>query len=230
MKLSVIIPVLNEAKNLSRLIPFIFENGSHSVVEVIMVDGGSVDNSVETAKKLGAKVLHSPQKCRATQMNLGARASKGEVFYFVHADTLPVATFVSDIEAALEEGYMAGCYRYRFDSGRKILKINAYFTRFDRLMCRGGDQTLFILKEVFEDVGGYDEKYTIMEDYDFLIRLRRKYAFKIIPKNILVSARKYDHNSWLRVQLSNLTVFMMFYMKRSPEKMKKTYQNLLDYR
>jgi GT2 family glycosyltransferase len=97
-------------------------------------------------------------------------------------------------------------------------------------MCRGGDQTLFVTKSVFEDLDGFNEYYSIMEDYDFIIRLRQKFKFKIIPKDITVSARKYKTNSWLRVQVANLTVFLMFFLQQHPERMRSVYKKMLKYR
>ena len=162
--------------------------------------------------------------------NLGAKYATGKLLYFVHADVKLIPSFAGDIIQAVNEGFDSGCYRYVFDSDNKMLRINGYFTRFDRIMCRGGDQTLFVTKTVFDALGGFDEHFTIMEDYDFIIRLRKQYSFKIIPKNIKVSARKYETNSWLRVQLANLIVFIMFFLKRSPEQMKSVYKKMLDYR
>ena len=123
-----------------------------------------------------------------------------------------------------------GCYRYRFDSNNYMLKINAFFNRFEPLWCRGGDETLYIQKEVFETLQGFDEKYIIMEEYDFIKRARKQYKLKIIPKYAVVSARKYETNGWFRVQRANMTVFNMFKKGVEPEIMAKTYREMLDYR
>ena len=77
-------------------------------------------------------------------------------------------------------------------------------------MCRRGDQSLFIKKELFDELGGYDDELKIMEDYDFIKRAKKEFLFKVIPKNILVSARKYQNNSYLKVNLANLIVFWMY--------------------
>jgi GT2 family glycosyltransferase len=152
------------------------------------------------------------------------------VFYFVHADVKPVPSFVADIFSSIESGHPAGCYRFRFDSDHRLLRFNAYCTRFNGMMCRGGDQTLYITRHLFEELGGYNEYFTIMEDFDFIRRIRKNHAFRIIPKSITVSARKYKDNSWLRVQLANLTVFTMYLLKRSPQDMATTYKRFLHYR
>jgi hypothetical protein len=139
---------------------------------------------------------------------------------------------VSDIGQAIQEGYQAGCYRFRFDSDKFMLKINSYFTRFNSLTVRGGDQTLFITRTLFEDLGGFDENYVIMEEYDFLRRLwtRNRSIFKLIPKDVLVSARKYDTNSWMRVQMANLVAMTLFRLGADPARIAYSYKKMLDYR
>lgn len=223
-KISVIIPAVNEAGILAEHILFIRQHGGSSLLEIIVCDGDSDDETAAVAEKAGAQVIRCAERSRALQMNAGAGKARGEVFYFVHADTRLAPTFAEDIEQALQSGYDAGCYRFIVDSPKRILKFNAWTTRFDRIFCRGGDQTLFVKRDVFRELKGFDEYYSIMEDYDFLIRLRKKFRFTIIPKNVVVSARKYDTNSWLRVQVANLIAFGMFRLKISPEKIKHTYK------
>ena len=230
MQISVIIPTFNEDQNIGQLVEFILIHGQDSVAEVIVVDGNSTDSTVEVAAKARARVLHCATKSRAAQMNLGAGEATGDILYFVHADVKLVDSFVNDIKDALTSGFDAGCYRYQFDSKKSILKINAYFTRFNRIMCRGGDQTLFIKRDVFEELGRFDERFVIMEDYDFIQKIQKRYKFRIIPKSILVSDRKYHSNSWLRVQLANLTIFIMYLSGVPPQKMARYYKKLLDYR
>jgi rSAM/selenodomain-associated transferase 2 len=227
--ISVIIPVLNEADRIQELIRFIENHPGESEIEVIVVDGGSADDTVQIARAAGVRVYVLEIQSRAAQMNLGAKMSRGQLLYFVHADVRLVPTFASDIRHAVVQGSHAGCYRYTFDSPKVILRVNSFFTRFNTLMCRGGDQTLFVKREVFEQLGGFNEYYSIMEDYDFIRRLKRKFHFGIVPKNVLVSARKYDTNSWLCVQLVNLTVFILFFLGASPTKMKWVYRKFLAF-
>lgn len=118
----------------------------------------------------------------------------------------------------------------QFDSPRRILQANGYFTRFNGIMCRGGDQILFIKKEVFNLLNGFIGDYVVIEDYDKIQRIQRKYPFKIIPKDILVSAQKYDTNSWVRVQVANLIAYLQYFLNRSPEKIALLYKKMLNYR
>jgi rSAM/selenodomain-associated transferase 2 len=230
MKISVVIPTWNEGRYIGSLVEFIKINGGDSIAEVIVSDADSDDNTVVSAKDAGAVVVNNVTKNRALQMNAGAAQTTGEIIYFIHADVKLIRSFAFDILESVKSGYSAGCYRYVFDSTSMMLRINGYCTRFEGIMCRGGDQTLFVTRSAFEDVKGFDPFYSIMEDYDLILRVRKKYRFRIIAKNITVSARKYEKNSWLRVQLANLSVFMMFFLKRSPEKMKAFYSKALRYR
>lgn len=227
MKISVIIPTLNEAGAIADLIAFVRRHGREHVLEIIVVDADSADKTREMAAAAGALVIHSPIASRASQLNAGARVSRGGILYFIHADVKLVTSFADDIIFAVGDGFDAGCYCYAFNSSRVLLQMNAYFTRFNALMCRGGDQTLFITRKLFMQLRGFDEYYTIMEDYDLITRIKKVSSFKVIRKKILVSARKYDNNSWLRVQIANLVAFIMFFLKLNPSHIRNTYKKML---
>ncbi len=227
MQISIVIPVLNEAERIGSLVRHLREQGGQAVLEILVVDAGSKDKTAQLAAEAGAKILPCPVCSRAAQMNLGARAAEGDVLYFVHADTLPPASFSTDIQAGLESGYVMGCYRYKFDSPNILLKINAFFNRFHWLWCQGGDKTFFIKKEIFEKTGGYDERHVIMEEYDFVRRVMPLYKLLIIPKYATVSARKYEQNGWLRVQLANIVVFNLWRRGAAPERLRRIYKTML---
>lgn len=230
MYLSIIIPTYNEEKNIQRLIEYIQSSIHNNNYEIIVVDGGSLDNTLSTASALKAKTFLSPIKGRAGQMNYGVKQAKGDVFYFVHADSLPTKTFYNDIDEALKEGYNCGSFRFQFDSNKFMLKINAFFTRFNYLFFRGGDQTIFVTQSLWSQVGPYKDEMLIMEDYDFLERIWKSGKFKLIPKSTIVSSRKYDENSWVAVQLANLKVVKMYRRGASQEEMIAAYKNRLNYR
>ncbi len=227
LEISVVIPVLNEAQNLRELIPLLLSNGGNLVVDVIVVDGGSRDESCAVAELLGAKVVRSASASRAIQMNLGAQSVRGNIIYFVHADTRPLRSYAKDIQNAINQGYLAGCFRYRFDSDSFLLRLNSWFTQFNGIFCGGGDQTLFITRDFFNTLGGYDAKFCLMEDFELVRRIKIQTKFFIIPKTITVSARKYAENSWLRVQLVNLLLVTLFHLGMAPETLKKSYSLFL---
>ncbi len=229
-RISIIIPTYQEADNLRALLPFLRTHGGAHLAEIIVSDGGSTDQTLAVAQAAGAVALVSPRRGRGAQLNFGARHARGQLLYFVHADARPPASFATDLYEALAAGYPMGCYRFRFASSRWLLRVNAYFTRFDRLMCRGGDQTLFVTRPLFDHLGGYRDDFLIMEDYDIIVRARRQVPFRIIPENVVVSARKYETNSYLRVNLANLTIFLMYFRGCSQQQMAQTYKKLLNHR
>lgn len=228
MSLSIIIPTHNEAANLPKLVARLREGCNNC--QIIVIDADSVDRTVQVAQSLGVDVYQAPHRSRAHQMNLGVSKAQFDDLYFVHADTLPPEEFRQDIASAAADGYEIACYRFRFAGSRFLLKINSYFTRFRFLWCRGGDQSLYISKGLFKRLGGFSEKFVIMEEYEFLQRAMNETSLKIIPKDIIVSARKYEKNSYLRVQVANLIVFNMFRMGMAPIRIRNTYRKLLRYR
>lgn len=230
MTISIIIPTYNEAENVGRLVNYLIKNANSSVVDIIVSDGGSGDQTIKTASEAGAIAVLSPGKGRSAQMNYGASISKGEILYFIHADCYPPSSFVADILKAVGSGFGLGRYRTKFDSPKPILKINAWFTRFDLFICMGGDQTLFIKRGLFEACNGFREDMRIMEEYEFCERARRLNKYKIIPKAALVSARKYDTNGWLRVQLANSKAVKLYKQGASQQEMLDTYKRMLNYR
>jgi len=226
LDISLIIPVIDEAENLEKLLPFLKKYGGKHLREIIVVDGGSTDRSAEVINTHGAVSVASP-KGRALQMNKGAAVAKGSILYFVHADTRPPHSFAEDILHYTKEGFDLGCYRFRFDTDKWYFKINNYFTRFNRLWCRGGDQTLYVKADLFRELQGFDESYVIMEEYDFLERATKNHDLKIMPKDVLVSARKYEENGYFRVQWANYIAFKNYKKGKPTEEIKQTYYEML---
>lgn len=229
MKVSVIIPTYNEAGSIERLLNHLQKYGDKRLHEIIVVDGGSSDGTVEIIQRNNAICIVLDKKGRAAQMNAGYRCSTGDLLYFIHADSLPPPSYLEDLFEAVKSGYEAGCYRFRFDSDRLLLKVNSWFTRFDRIMCRGGDQTLFITRNLFKKLGGFSDDFLIMEDYDLIQKIQRETSFWIIPKNVIVSSRKYEHNPYFRVNFANLVIFVMYFCGARQQTMISAYKSLIYY-
>lgn len=227
LQLSVIIPVVNEYKNLTELLPYLSTILSEQYSEVILVDGGSSDGSLEYAQSQNVLLLKTEKASRAMQMNTGAQQAKGVGLYFLHADTRPPLDLEALLLNAIQNQVAAGCFRYVFDSSKKILAFNSWFTRFNGLFAGGGDQSLFIQKDVFEGLGGFDEHFCIMEDFDLVRRLKMRHKLHIFSQVMKVSARKYEKNSWIKVQYANFLAFYYFKTNRSPEKIKAMYRFIL---
>ncbi len=227
MNLSIIIPTYNEERYVGKLIGFLKNYAGNKVAEIIVIDGGSQDKTLQVAAAAGATTVISPQKGRARQMNFGAFISKGDILYFVHADTFPPKSFVNDISEALEEGYAMGRYKTKFISDKPMLRINEWFTRFDLFICMGGDQTLFVRKIFFEQLGGFKEEMELMEEYEFCHRARMQGRYKIMKGAALVSARKYEKNSWLTVQKANFKIVQLYKKGATQKTLTEAYQKML---
>jgi rSAM/selenodomain-associated transferase 2 len=228
--ISIIIPALSEAHHLNRLLPFLKHHGSGFLSEIIVVGAGPDDYTQELCHWNRTVFIKSKTACRALQMNIGAERASGDIFYFVHADTLPPASFAHDIIEAFHGGYTSGCYRFKFDRDSFLLRINAWFTRFPFLWCRGGDQSLFVVREVFTKLGGFSSDMVIMEEYPLIDKLMKSNLFLILPKTILVSSRKYDSNSYWKVQWANFRAFSSYKRGTGTEQIKREYYNALKYR
>jgi rSAM/selenodomain-associated transferase 2 len=226
--ISVIIPVYNEEGLIGKTVRYLKSVSRHDLIgEIIVVDGGSSDNSVNEANMAGARVIGSPRKGRAAQMNEGARVAEGNILYFVHADSLPPPSFPDDIMEAINEGFSMGCYRLRFDLNHWFLKANAWFTRFNVNAFRYGDQSLFVTKKLFQNVNGFCERHIVMEDHDIIKRLRRHGRFAILQKEITTSARKYITNGVYRTQGTFYLMYLLYNLGYSQERLLRVFRKLV---
>jgi rSAM/selenodomain-associated transferase 2 len=209
--LSIIIPVLNEAQTLPYLLKELNSMLAGSIKsEILVCDGQSTDATAIIAAKSGARVIHCPQRGRAAQMNEGAKHARGDILYFLHADTLPPPGFCRHIEHALEKGAEAGCFRLTFDDPSPVLRFYSWFTRFGSQLIRFGDQSLFVRRDVWHSTGGFRNELMVMEDYDLASRLIKQHRFVVLPEPVVTSARKYHENGLIRLQLIFTMVWLLY--------------------
>lgn len=227
MKISVIIPAYNEVHVIGSTITKVLERGGDYLQEVLVVDGGSTDATVESATKAGARVVRSPKKGRAAQMNYGAEQAQAEVFYFLHADSHPPVHFPSRIMAALDENYAAGCFRLAFDDDHFLLNAYAWFTQFDINIFRFGDQSLFISRDVFFDIEGFREDHIVMEDQEIVRRIKRSYSFDILEQSVTTSARKYRKVGIVRLQLIFALILVLYYAGADQQTLIAIYNDMV---
>ncbi|SFR48338.1 transferase 2, rSAM/selenodomain-associated [Robiginitalea myxolifaciens] len=227
--ISIIIPVYNEVANLMKLLPSLSQLAKGHEVEIILSTGTCTqDYSGCRQVAPNLRILQGKRRGRAKQMNDGARDSNGEILVFLHADVLPPPGFFEAIQQCLAEGNDAGFFSYRFDSDSALLRINGRFTRKDGLFTGGGDQCLFIRSAVFERLGKFDEAQVIMEDFEFFRRMKKhEVPYTIVKKDLLVSARKYQSNSYLRINLTNLLLVILFKLGAGPQRLKAIHDRLL---
>ncbi len=227
-KISIIIPTLNEEKNLKRLLPHLIKMDKKSLIkEIIIADGGSQDQTIAYAISFGAKAIQT-DKGRAQQMNAGAKKATGEILHFIHADSFPPANFTSDVLHKINEGVDYGCFRSLFHTSNKFLRSNSYFTRFKGIIFRGGGQTLFIKKSLFDKAGGYKESLIVMEEYELLRRLRKIGKFEIVQKSVLVSVRNYEKNGFVRLQFIYACIFIGFFLGLPQSSLTKFYKRFIN--
>ena len=226
---SVIIPTFNEEKNIRELVPYLYSCYDSENMEIIVCDSPqSNDDLSKLADELKFKLVRSTKAYRAFQLNFGATHASNDILYFLHADARPPKTFVASIFKSLKSGNDFGIFCYKFDSVDFLLKVNSFFTKYDGVFAGGGDQSLFIKKEKFEALNGYDNDLQIMEDFDLYKRAKKaSFSYTIIREALTLSARKYTANSWIKVNWINLRIFYIFLKNGSQEKMLSLQKKLI---
>ncbi|TDG34831.1 glycosyltransferase [Pedobacter changchengzhani] len=224
--ISIIIPVYNEADVIAENILRIKKAFTTEQIEIIMVDGGSSDETFVIAQKLGVTVVKSG-KGRAIQMNFGASVARGEMLYFLHADSIPPLNFDQSILKVYKNGTQSGCFRLAFDYDHWFLKANAWTTRFDVNAVRFGDQSLYVSKDVFQKCGGFREDLVVMEDQEVIHRIKKYASFTILNASVTTSARKYLDNGIYRMQGIFFIIWALYYLGYTQEKIIKIYKRLI---
>lgn len=233
-KISIIIPMLNEADNISNLLNHLLQNSSkENISEIIVVDGGSNDGSIKIVTNFFKKKSRFPlekkyclvktSKGRAKQMNLGSEFATGNILYFLHADSFPPKHFDKLIIEQIKKNKKAGCFRMKFNSNHLWLKLAGQLTRLPFKSCRGGDQSQFITKTLFNTIGGFNEDFKIYEDNDLISRLYAKNEFVVIQKWLTTSPRCYNTNGIWRLQFHYWTIHLKKWFGASPNDLNQYY-------
>jgi len=222
LSISIIIPALNEAESLGKYLPHL---ASIQGVEVLVVDGGSTDRTVDTAKALGAKVLCSAPG-RAAQMNAGARAARSEILLFLHADTALKPGFAEQVSDVLRRpGVAAGAFRLKIDGkgvGLRVIELLANF-RSRVLQLPYGDQGFFISAALFSSAGGFPD-LPIMEDFELVRRLKRLGHIIILPLQAITSPRRWQRAGILKTTLINQAIIIGYLLGINPGKLATWYR------
>lgn len=219
--ISVIIPTLNEAQTIEATI---LKLKKYRQTEIIIVDGGSQDQTAEIARSMGICVLTSAAS-KATQMNTGAVEAIGDVLLFLHADTRLPENFENRVLAALtRDEICAGAFSLGIDSDagglRFIERVANWRSRFFQMPY--GDQALFVSRKLFQEIGGYPE-YPIMEDFELVRRLKRNGKIAILPESVQTSPRRWLKFGIVKTWLLNQIIIAAYYLGISPQRLSQWY-------
>lgn len=227
---SIVIPVLNESLHIRETLNHLLSVSSNLyLIEIIIIDGGSTDGTIDIVNKFNKEnnqsiQIISSKKGRAKQMNLGAKRATHNIIYFLHADGKPPKNFDKLIVKEIKKGNLAGCFRMKFDWNHWWLKLAGWLTKFNYKSCRGGDQSLFITKELFNKLGGYNEDYIIYEDNILINELYKINQFTVINKPITTSARLYKEIGLWRLQYYYFIIYYKKWKGASPNELYYFYQ------
>ncbi len=221
--LSIIIPVLNEAAIIRSILSRLQDRVG---IEIIVVDGGSEDNTFELAQGEGVRVILSPQKGRANQMNAGAAIATGDIFLFLHADTQLPPDYLNLVKDTLAlPNAIAGAFELAIDGDNKSLRwVEAMVKLRSRWFSLPyGDQAIFLTRTVFEEMGGYAD-LPIMEDFELIQRLKKRGKIAIAPAAVLTSSRRWQKLGVFKTTLINQLIILGYYLGIPPRQLRRLYE------
>jgi rSAM/selenodomain-associated transferase 2 len=221
--LSIIIPALNEAASLARLLPEL--SAREPAAEVLVVDGGSDDDTRAVVARLPAVRWLTSPRGRARQMNAGAAAARGDVLLFLHADTmLPAGAGAAVLEALRDPHVVGGRFDVRLHSRRPLLALVGLMMNL-RSRLSGiatGDQAIFVRRAAFEALHGYAD-IPLMEDIDLTRRLKRRGRLAALRLRVTTSARKWEREGVVRTIVLMWTLRLLYALGVGPARLHRWY-------
>lgn len=222
-KISIIIPVLNEARVIKQTLEQLTQ---YSEIEIIVVDGGSQDETVAIAQQT-VKVITVMGKGRAGQMNAGANLAQSDILLFLHGDTQLPPNFIALVTQTLDQHQtIAGAFELAIDgSSRSLRWIEMLVKMRSRIFSLPyGDQGIFISKQAFIEAGGFND-LPIMEDFEFIRRIKRRGRIAIAPAAVITSDRRWQKLGVWQTTLINQMMLVGYFLGISPTKLSQFYRN-----
>jgi len=217
--ISVIIPTLNEASLVESAILCAFSQ--KAVSEVIVVDGGSLDGTPKRARSASSVIASPPG--RSIQMNVGARASRGDILVFLHADSKLPPTYTEEVLAATEDSdVVGGCAPVRFDHRGFLLNMYSRLSRLKPRIFHYGDGAVFVRRSVFDRLGGYRDM-PLMEDLVMIRALNEAGRFALLKSPVTTSSRRFLAGGVAYTQIKNTVLVGLFLLGADPRHLKLFY-------
>ncbi|OIO70482.1 MAG: glycosyl transferase [Zetaproteobacteria bacterium CG1_02_55_237] len=220
---AVVVPLLNEADGLPRLLQKL---GACRVEELVLVDGGSCDGTPKMLQESGHRWLSS-KPGRAIQMNAGARVCKSDIILFLHADTeisSDSLEFLRDL--AINQEIVGGRFDVRLSGGHVALRMIEWFINLRSRLSKisTGDQAIFVRREVFESMGGFAD-LPLMEDIEFSRRLKRQGSVACLRQKVCTSSRRWERYGIARTVLLMWRLRLLYWLGVSPAKLAVMYRD-----
>jgi rSAM/selenodomain-associated transferase 2 len=207
-EISVIIPTLNEAESLKETIYAVKKLSENT--EIIIVDGGSDDATIEIAENCKIEIIQS--KCgRGTQLHAGATAANGDILWFLHADTIPSLETIEQMKRALENpNIVGGNFTICFDGNSKPARFMTWlYPNLRKIGLLYGDSAIFVRRENYIKIGGF-KSLSLFEDLEFINRLKRTGKLAHLPAKVTTSSRRFEGKSFTLTFL-RWTIFQCLY-------------------
>lgn len=219
--LSVIIPVLDEARALGRMLDAMAR--LRGPVEVIVVDGGSRDGTVEMARRRGVRLI-TAEPGRGSQMHAGACAARSDALWFLHADTHPPAEAAERIiEALSDPDVVAGNFAVKFDGGRRAARFLTWlYPHLRRIGLCYGDSAIFVRRGEHGRVGGF-RPFPLFEDLDLVRRLRRRGRLIQLPMTVVTSSRRFEGRSFALTLARWTALQSLYWLGVHPRRLGRLY-------